>query len=76
MWIIISAVGQKGTCDQLCYDINCFVPIIDVGKFTLYAGCHFLVILRLALSRFHSKLSLKTQQLRSLALVWVGELRS
>ena len=35
----IFAVGLKVGCDQFCEDLNCLVPINDLGELRWYAGC-------------------------------------
>ena len=37
----IFTVGRKDRCDRFGEDLNCLVPINNLGELRWYAGCHY-----------------------------------
>lgn len=36
----IFAAGRKSRCDEFCEDLDCLVPIDNIGKLKWDPGCH------------------------------------
>ena len=41
------AVGQKERCNQLCDDLNCLIPVKNLGELKWYGGCHYLSLIHI-----------------------------